>query len=369
MSHSIENRHETRLVIDIGGGSTELILGRQFQPLLTESLDMGCISMSENWFRDGKIRKKEMNRAIDRACQEFELVQKSFRTRGWDTAIGTSGTILAVLNATATNGEKRILNDELFQLRDKLLEYGDVNNLESVSVSRNRAPVLPGGVAILCAAFKSLGIADMQVSTGSLREGVLHDLLGRVHDEDIREKSVQDLIVRFHIDQSHAERVAAAAHSLFNLVHQKWNLDPEDDAKLLRWAALLHEIGMDISHASYHKHGAYVLGNMDIAGFSLHDQHQLASLVRSHRRKYSNIEQPPATNLLKLVLLLRLAVVLKRSRSDDEKLPPITLSAREDCLTVRIAEDWIKHHMLTKLDLEQECNFLDNASIQLRLAN
>lgn len=362
VSHSIENRHDTRFVVDIGGGSTELILGKQFQPRITESLHIGCISMSEIWFGDGDITKKSMKRAVEHARQELEAVEQIFRNHSWDIAIGTSGTILAALNSVAGNGEKRMLMEEINELKNSLIEVGHVDRLESIMVSSSRAPVFPGGVAILCAVFESLELDEMHVSTGSLREGVLHDLLGRVHDEDIREKSVQDLIERFHVDRMHGERVAEAALSLFQLVYDEWKLDREDDANLLRWAALLHEVGMDISHASYHKHGAYVLDNLDLPGFSLHEQHQLATLVRFHRRKYPLDVIPSDSKLHRLVLILRLAVVLKRNRS-DEQLPPIEMDVRKGCLTVKIDKPWLDHHKLTKLDLDQEDSHLAGCPI------
>ena len=365
VSHSIENHHETRLVVDIGGGSTELILGTQFQPRLTESLHIGCISMSETWFPKGVITRKAMKRAVEHARQELEPVERIFRSHSWETAIGTSGTILAVLNLVAGNGEKSILRDELYELKEKLIDVRHVDRLDSIMVSSSRAPVFPGGVAILGAVFESLDLTEMQVSSGSLREGVLHDLLGRVHDEDIREKSVQDLVERFHIDQSHAQRVAETALTLFGLVCNSWDLDAEDDANLLRWAALLHEIGMDISHASYHKHGAYVLDNLDLPGFSLYDQHQLASLVRFHRRKYPIEDIPGESKLHRLILLLRLAVLFKRKRSDED-LPPINLHVQKRCLKLLIDKSWLNQHKLTKLDLEQEREYLRNAPIQVQ---
>lgn len=363
-SHSLEDRSQQRLVVDIGGGSTEFIVGRQFQPRLMESLRMGCISMSDQFFGDGRISSKAMNKAVIAARQEAEVIELLFKAHGWDVAIGTSGTILAIQNALEDGARTPITLDSMDRLTDILVDAKHVDNLPNSLVSQERAPIFPGGVAILKAVFEALEIDVMQVSTGALREGVLHDLLGRVHDEDIREKSIRDVMLRFHIDVAHAERVADTAIHLFNQVKNVWQLDEERDGKLLRWSALVHEIGMDISHSAYHKHGGYLVENLDMQGFSISEQFMLSLLVRSHRRKYPASDLGIPESVSQLIVLLRLAVVLKRNRTDEE-LPTLTLKTNGKKLTLRIDKDWLKQHPLTSVDLRQEIDQLDQSPYSL----
>ena len=367
VSHSLEDQLASRLVIDIGGGSTELILGRQFQPRIMESLRMGCVSMSNRFFRDGKIRSSNFDRAIDAARQEIEVIQQIFKAYGWEVAIGASGTLLSIHSVlTEVLGEERITVEGLNELRRLLIDRRHTDNIDFPGINKGRAPVFPGGVAIVSAIMEELSVGSMVVSNGALREGLLHDLLGRVHAEDIREKSVDDLISRFHIDLNHALRVASTASDFFFQVSSQWQIDNTDSGNLLRWAAMLHEIGMDISHSSYQKHGGYLLEHMDLPGFSLYEQKKLAALVRSHRRKYNTevIEDDLLANTL--CVILRLSVVLHRSRS-TELLPSFAVTVNEGKLGVTIPTTWLEAHPLTELDLQQEREYLNTAPIGLSI--
>ncbi len=367
VSHSLEDRLASRLVIDVGGGSTELILGRQFQPKIMESLHMGCVSMSNRFFQDGKIRSVNFDRAIDAARQEVEVIQQVFTAHGWDVAIGASGTLLSIHSVlTEVIGEENITLEGLDKLRRLLIEGRQTDNIELPGINKGRAQVFPGGVAIVLAIMEELGVGSIVVSNGALREGLLHDLLGRVHAEDIREKSVDDLVSRFHIDLNHALRVAGTASDFFSQVSSQWQIDNTDNRNLLRWAAMLHEIGMDISHSSYQKHGGYLLEHMDLPGFSLYEQKRLATLVRSHRRKYNTEEIEEDLLANKLFAILRLAVVLHRSRS-MQPLPSFAVNVDNKRLDVTIPLKWLEAHPLTKLDLQQEYEFLSAAPIGLSI--
>ncbi|MYD97570.1 MAG: Ppx/GppA family phosphatase, partial [Gammaproteobacteria bacterium] len=343
VSHSLEpleDSAEVRLVVDIGGGSTELILGRQFQPHLMESLHMGCVSMSATHFQDGRLEQVRFDHARNIARQELEVIEEIYRARGWDTAIGASGTLLAVHDAILElTGERGITPDGLRALERHLVQTGHIDDIDLESIDAERAPVLPGGLAITSAIVDALGVDSMTVSDGALREGLLHDLLGRVHAHDIRETTVADLMRRYHVDTDHARRVATTVAKILEQV--SWDLaenlaggrtdsngvvDDADSsgslsgpaaARLLRWGALLHEIGMDIAHSQYHKHGGYLLDNMDLPGFSRPEQHNLSMLVRCHRRKFPIEELKGSPSLIALCVLLRLAVVLHRGRSEN----------------------------------------------------
>ena len=398
VSHSlepIEDSAETRLVVDIGGGSTELILGRQFQPHLMESLYMGCVSMSEAFFGDGKLREHRFRDAENVARQELEVLEEIYRARGWDTVIGASGSILAIHDAILElTGARGITHDGLEALKGHLLEKGHINDVELEAIDAERAPVFPGGLAITAAVVDALDIDSMTVSDGALREGLLHDLLGRVHAHDIRETTVADLMHRYHVDARHARRVAGTVARILEQV--SWDLAenlasmspvpkvlgpssrngglpavPDSlsgaaAARLLGWAALLHEIGMDISHSQYHKHGGYLLDNMDLPGFSRSEQHSLSMIVRSHRRKFPIEELKGNPGLIALCVLLRLAVVLHRGRAENT-LPAFWVAPTGSGeIRVTFPRKWLAEHPLTKLDLEQESEYL--SVIPLKLA-
>ena len=394
VSHSLEpaSDEESRLVVDIGGGSTELILGRQFQPRLMESLYMGCVGMSAAFFGDGAITAKGFVEAENAARQELEVVQGVYRSRGWDIAIGASGTFLAVHQAIfELTGERGIDAAGLAALKQHLVDAGRTGAMDLQSVGAERAPVFPGGLAIAAAVVDALGIDTMTVTDGALREGLLHDLLGRLYTQDIRETTVTDLQQRYHVDTDHARRVAGTAGRLLELA--SWPalaklaeaalagtfsgangstdtaLSRDGAAKHLRWAAMLHEIGLDIAHSQYHKHGGYLLDNMDLPGFSQPEQHSLAVLVRCHRRKFAIAEMRASASLVALGILLRLAVVLHRPRT-DAPLPKLAIEVAPERRQVelQLPAEWLAANPLTRLDLEQEANYLDAASVQLTLA-
>ena len=367
VSHSLEDNHDTRLVIDIGGGSTELILGQSFQPQLAESLYVGCAGLSDAFFEDGRINADNMAAAERAARQELESVERIFLSRGWDNAVGASGTIIAVHDIIeAELGGKDITRQGLDHLTKRLIESGNIAKLDCIGVDSRRAPVFPGGVAILRAAFDALDIDRLTVSGGALREGLLHDLLGRIHDQDIREKTVRDLARRFNIDHNHAARVAATAQDLFERIEPYWDdIDP-NLVPLLRWSAVLHEIGLDIAHNQYHKHGGYLIDNMDMPGFSSQEQHRLSLLVRAHRRKFPAADFLDAVDLARLCVLLRIAVVLHRSRS-DMALPPFDVRADDDCIRLSFPGNWMAQHPLTQLDLDQEADYLRWSPIRLAI--
>ena len=367
VSHSLEDNHDTRLVIDIGGGSTELILGQSFQPQLAESLYVGCAGLSDTFFDDGRIDVDSMASAERVARQEFEIVERIFLARGWDNAVGASGTIIAVRDVIeAELGGKDIKREGLDHVTKRLIESGHISNFDLVGVDSQRAPVFPGGLAILRALFDALDIDRLTVSSGALREGLLHDLMGRIHDQDIREKTVQDLARRFNVDREHAARVAATAQDLFDRVEPYWNdIDP-NLVPLLRWGAVLHEIGLDIAHNQYHKHGGYLLDNMDMPGFSSQEQHRLSLLVRAHRRKFPAEDFLDTLDLARLCVLLRIAVVLHRSRS-DMALPPFDVRAEDDFIRLSLPGNWIAQHPLTQLDLDQEAEYLRWSPIRLAI--
>ena len=373
VSHGLDDEATQRLVMDIGGGSTELILGRRFEPLYMESLHIGCVSQSARFFADGKIDAKRMRAAEIASHQELESIQESYREIGWQSAIGASGSILTVRDVVAAHGwsDDGITAESLEALRRALVEAGHVDKLDLQGLSDERRAVFPGGVAILSAAFEALGIDRMRVSDGALREGLLYDLLGRIHQEDVRERTVSDLAARYHVDVEQGARVAAAAESIRQQVGEALGLDGEEPRRLLRWAAQLHEIGLSISHSAYQKHGAYLLSNLDLPGFAREEQRRLATLVRGHRRKlplteFNEFPEPLAGLLLRACVVLRIAVTWHRRRSSDA-LPEVVATADGSTLKLRYPPGWLDDHPLMQADLEQEAVYLKAAGFKLKL--
>lgn len=375
VSHALEDQHDRRLVVDIGGGSTELILGRRFEAEMMESLYMGCVGLSRLYFPNGRIRGAGFQEAVNHAAQELEPLRRAYRARGWDTAIGASGTILAAQEILNHLGRDQggITLSGLEQIRRMLVQAKDTARLSIPGLPAERAPVFPGGLAILYAIFEALDVERMQATSGALREGVIHDLLGRARHQDVRESTVRDLQSRYHVDLHQAERVRESAQQLMAQVTELWQLDDPDDRLLLGWAADLHEVGMDIAHNQYHKHGGYLLRYMDMPGFSSWDQRQLAALVRAHRRKFpvtdSGFSGPERGRLIKLAALLRIAVVLHRNRG-ARPLPHLSLEVEPgapDQLTLNLPSAWLRRHPLTRLDLKQEAAYLAAVPLQLRI--
>lgn len=371
VSHGLDDGAEQRLVIDIGGGSTEFILGRRFDPLHMESLHMGCVSHSQAFFADGKIDGARMKKAELAARQELEPLETPYRRRGWQSALGASGTILAIRDIVVAAGwsDEGITPRSLQKLKAALIEAGSVDKLSLTGLSDDRRPVFPGGVAILAAAFEALGIERMRVSDSALREGVLYDLLGRIQKEDVRERTISDLLRRYEIDAAHAERCAATALSLLDQVSEVWAV-ADEFRRILRWAASLHEIGLSVSHSQYQKHGGYLLTHLDMPGFSRGEQQRLATLVRGHRRKLplSEFERLPtgyADITRKLCYLLRLACVLHRQRS-DESLPPVRLELDEGVIRLGFPDGWLDERPLTRAGLESEASYLKAAGAKLK---
>ncbi len=368
VANTVYKNDEQRLVVDIGGGSTELIIGHDLQPRLTESLYMGCVSMTQQFFADGKINIKRMRKAILFARQELEAIANLYRRHGWESAIGSSGTILSINKVLSLQewGQSGITPVTLERLRDELARAGHIDNIHFEGLSASRRPVFAGGVAVLSGIVESLGLSAMTVSDGALREGLLYELIGRGQQQDIREQTVNDLQQRYIVDAEHAARVEKTALYCLDRI----NLETDyNDRLLLSWAARLHECGLAIAHSGYQKHGAYLVHNSDLPGFSRQEQHYVATLIRNHRRRinvedFRNLPDNGSERLLLLCILLRLAVVLNRSRSSIE-LPDFALHCEDNRLEVLFPEGWLESQPLTGADLETEVQYLATAGYLL----
>jgi exopolyphosphatase / guanosine-5'-triphosphate,3'-diphosphate pyrophosphatase len=374
VAHHLPAEPGRRLVVDIGGGSTELIIGERHEPLQLESLQMGCVSMSQRYFPEGRLSAKRIDRARLAARLELEPIQAVFLRQGWERTVGSSGTVRAIaegIRELDPAGGSGITPEGLARLLERLAEAEHVRFLDLKAVTEERRPVFPGGVVILSEIVAALGVQQMRFVEGALRDGLLYDMVGRMTRADARDRTVTSMQRRYHVDLEQAERVETSAMQFLSQVRSAWGLSDPLAELSLRWAARLHEIGLDVAHNGYHRHGAYLLDNADMPGFAHEEQHLIARLVGNHRRKLmlEHLEDliPPWDRLaLYLIVLLRLSVLLHRGRS-PETLQPIELTARARTLEIRFPYHWLREHPLTAADLQQEIDYLRPQGLRLRV--
>ena len=372
VAHGLPDSDENRLVVDIGGGSTELILGRRFEPLELESMYMGCVSHSRHFFANGEISEQAMREAVIAARLELQGLEAHYRAIGWGRAIGASGTIKAVAALVHAMGwcEEGITRKALQRLMGEMVKAGHINRLKLNGLKEERRAVFAGGVAVLMAIFEGLSMDTMHVSAWALREGLLYDLMGRIHHEDVRERTILVLSRRYCIDSGQAERVEASVKSILQQLADDWGLAGEENEQLLRWAARLHEIGLAIAHSGHHKHGAYLVAHSDMPGFSRSEQRRLAILVRGHRRKFplaqfKEFDSSEKRRLQRLCVILRLAILLHRSHA-PAGAPEVMFKAESKGMQLHFPENWLREHPLTEADLAQEADYLQTAGIMLQ---
>jgi len=373
VAHTSPMSPDKRLVIDIGGGSTEAVIGEGFNPLLLESLSVGCVGLSASYFDDGRISAKRLERARTAVRLELEPIQEAYRKMGWLNAFGSSGTVRVIGDTLrAINPESpHITLENLNVLVERVVAAGHVDELDLPEVDAERAPVFPAGLAILLEVVENFGIDRVRVAEGAMREGLLYDLMGRFTDEDARVRSVRAMEKRYHVDETQADRVEATVVGLLEQVESDWGLEDPLAESVLRWAARLHETGLDLAHSKYQRHSAYLLEHADMPGFPREEQLLLAALVGGHRRQLSfeSLEDllPPWDRLAEfLIVLLRLTVLLHRGRS-PQPLPAVRLAVKSRNITLDLPPRWMKEHPLTLEDLEQERAYLKEAGFRLTI--
>ncbi|MDY6943396.1 MAG: Ppx/GppA phosphatase family protein [Pseudomonadota bacterium] len=361
-----------RLVFDIGGGSTELILGEGPHPLAMESLFMGCVSYSHRFFPNGRITRKRWRQAEIAARLELQPVESQFRGLGWQEAVGTSGSVRAMSNVLTEQGaEDGVISPAgLADLKQQLLDIGHIDRLSFPTLTSDRAAVFVGGVVILCAAFEGLGIERLIPCDGALREGLLDEMVGPEVREDVRNQTVESLLTLYHADRLQAQQVGDTAIYFFDQVAAQWGIDDHELRELLAYSAQLHEIGLAVSHSGYHKHGHYLLSHGDLAGFSWENQGLIAALVRLHRRKLvlqgtaDQVVLEYSNAVLPLIVLLRLAVLMHRNRV-HEAHPDVTLTAGDKKLHLQFPPRWLSERPLMEADLIQEARYLRGSGYKL----
>ena len=375
VAYSLSSNVNLRLVMDIGGGSTEYIIGTGDTPKEKESLHMGCVSVSNTFFKEGHLSKNAFNQATLFAEQKLEPFQRKFQSKNWDEAIGASGSLRSIAKVLQTRGWSN--NGITWQGLEKLVAHlnrcDHIDELNLPELDPERLPVFAGGVAIVYATFKSLGIGQMTVADGALREGLIQDLLGRIYNHDMRSETVQSVADRYRTDKKHAARIKQTIAVILKQLSDEYSwANDENCVQFLNWAADLHEIGIDIAHSQYHKHSAYIIEHGDLAGFSNQDQILLASIIRSHRRKFSptlfnDLPSPWNAFAPYLTLVLRLAVLLHRNRHEHE-LPDFKIAIIKSRIHLTFPSAWLSQSPLTHADLIQEADYLKSAGLKLEFA-
>lgn len=358
-AHALPPTRNKRLVVDIGGGSTEFIIGKKVDPLVMESLYMGCVSYSMRFFPDAKIDKKRFAEAELSAAREVQLIAQDYRQLGWTEAAASSGTARAIADLLEMNhlnpgNVTGITHEGLAKLRNMLIRAGTASELKLAGLRTERVPVLPGGVAIMSAIFSELGIERMIYSEGALRLGVLYDLIGRFHHHDMRDATVKQFMRRYQVDARQAERVKRTALEFLGQLIDIDQPENEHDVRFLSWAASLHEIGISISHSGFHKHGAYIASYADMPGFSKKDQERLAFMLLGQRGKLERLAtMAVADPLWRLVFCLRLAALLHRSR-DEHPLPPCVIKLTASGFVLELPAGWLNDNPLSASVLADE---------------
>lgn len=351
--HTLPPSDKRRLVVDIGGASTELIVGRGFAADHAESFKVGCVNTTLRFFEDGMIDRGSFKRAQVAAAALIEEAAQQFSCTHWDEAYGSSGTAGAISEILRAEGwsDGTITSEGLLRLRQAIIAAGDVRRLRLPALKAERQEVIAGGTAVLAAVFDVLGVTEMQTARGALRVGVLYDLLGRRESRDLRDATVERLQERFGVDHAQARRVRGIAQqALSRLIGDA----DADVAQQLGWAASLHEVGFSISHNDYHKHGAYLVQHADLAGFSTSDQERIALLIlgqRGNLKKLAGALDTP--DVLAKIVSLRLAVLLCHARRDVD-LPALSLRLTRGAIELGLDAGWLSRHPLTEHLLQEE---------------
>jgi len=369
VSHSLPAVTYRRLVVDIGGGSTEFVIGQGFEPMAMESLYMGCVSYSLKFFPDNRITENGFERAEIAAAAEIQGIRSQFDSAHWQEAVGSSGTVRSLGEIMRLNNlsDGAITRDGLKQLRGMLIKIKDTRKLQLPGLSADRAMILPGGLAIMIAAFDALKIERMITASTALREGVLYELLGRMRHHDTREATVRSFMRRYHVDRNQAKRVENLALQLLSQASAKLSMDKETASHYLIWAAKLHEIGISIAHSGYHKHSAYIVEYADMPGFSTMEQKTLALLMRAQRRSLHKFPLPTIEDdCCLLVLILRLSILFKRNRSDNG-IPRLGLKRENNEFQLELQKNWLDINPLTEAELANEVIYWQQVDINLKL--
>ncbi|MFQ3198491.1 MAG: exopolyphosphatase/guanosine-5'-triphosphate,3'-diphosphate pyrophosphatase [Paraglaciecola sp.] len=372
VAHTVHDNGQ-RLVIDIGGGSTEFIIGENFNAILLRSLQMGCVSYTRRFFKNGEFKTRSFEKAITAAQQELEMIDKKYILAGWKICIGTSGTIRSIIELVPQISNKTKENcvtlGDLNKLITLCCDAGSLDKLKLPALSDDRKPVFAAGLAVLTAIFKSLQIEEMEFSPAALREGVLYEMEAQLTHQDIRQRSTESLATRYDVDIDHARRVHATTMTIYQCIKQDWDIANKECKDMLGWAALLHEVGLQINTLGVQRHSGYILQHIDLPGFNQEQQNLMATLVRFHRKKIrphdiTEFALHSNDQVYKLIAVLRLAVLLNIKRQDDI-LPSMDINAQHNSLHLSFPAHWLATKPIFSADLEREANYIRALDLNL----
>ncbi len=348
-----------RLVIDIGGASTELVIGENNEAKLLNSLHMGCVTWIKRYFSDGLLNDTNFSAAIDAAKQVLQVVAEEYKTLGWESCVGASGTVQALQEIMIAQGRsERVTLAKLYELKAQTISCNHLDMLVLQGLMPERLSVFPSGLAILIAIFETLQIQNMTLAGGALREGLIYGMIGKRRNCDVRERTADSLITRYQMDRIQAERVRDAALYAFQQVQKEWQLSEQYGRPMLRWAAMLHELGLCIEYKKAPQHAAYIIDNIDMPGFTPAQKQLLSALVFNQRDgfKLEVLEKQNAVSLrqaIHLARLLRFAIILCMRRTEGS-VPRFVIKANEEQLILQLPVGWLSEHYLRASELQQE---------------
>ncbi|MBQ4850034.1 guanosine-5'-triphosphate,3'-diphosphate diphosphatase [Pseudoalteromonas sp. MMG012] len=359
-----------QLVIDIGGASTEVIIGKGFTAEIYKSLDMGCVTFLERYFSDGTLSQSNFDHAISAANQVISPIKQTYIDAGWELAIGASGTIQAIQEILAASGESELLTlERLYSIKKQAMCFASIDKLQLAGLGEERRLVFVSGLAILIALFQSLDIKYMGLAGGALREGVLYSMISDFHNTDIRKRTLDGFTERYHVDKRQAQRVAEVSIELAGQLSATWQLPMEQIIPILTAVAHLHEIGLVIDYKLYHQHSAYILNNTGMPGFTKAEKQLIVAITSAHRadlnqRQFSEVGNQTLL-VTRLIRLVRLAVILSMRREDDVLADFFVCADKFDAVKLKFAGDWLSAHPLMVSELEQETIYQQRMSWKL----
>ncbi len=374
VAHYLQNDIQ-HLVIDIGGGSTECVIGKQDKIKALDSLNMGCVSYQKLFFPNHVISKKAFKQAILNATHEVDAIAKRFKKQSWQHVVGTSGTIKAISKIVNYDNEiqRPFTLTDLLALKQQLLTFSHSDDIQIDGLKEGRKAVICSGVAILIALMDRLEICEIEYCQYALREGVLFEQLENLKHNNVRQRTIANLIERFNIDSLHASHVSGIATRMFSQLSQAWQLVDAIYQELLQSAIQLHEIGLDINASGYHQHGQYILEQADLAGFNQEQQKALAWLVGNQRKKLTLPEADIwyllcKDKLLKLLIIVRLSVLLSQQRHHDDQFLSQVI-ANKNKLTLRLNKQWLLERPIIDTELFYEQAILKKCGYRLTIEN
>ena len=374
VSHALAPSDDKRLIIDVGGGSTEFCVGGCFAPQHSASVNLGCVTLTDRYVGEGVSLASGYLDARRAAAELIRPIAAQWRAyaRG-AVVVGTSGTIESVQSVLVANGfdSGAITRDGVAELERAIVERRWVSDLSVPGLAPERVDIFPAGLAALSAILEGLDIGRVEFVDASLQHGLLYDLAARRGMENVQQRTIDGWQRRCGVDRRQAQRVRALALELLDSVAQQWDLDDAESRALLGWAADLHEVGLMVSARQPNRHGAYLVENGDLPGFMPEARRAIALLIRSHRGgfpmfSFASFGDPVASQLKRLAILLRLAVIFERTRTDADS-PRVRLQAHGDRIDATVSAAWLADHALSRAELEWERERLATAAVTLSL--